>query len=202
MERQYFDDTSYCRSFCRFSDTFVRLIRTCAQLRSPLVIFLDDLQWSDGPSLRLLEALVKDGRALPLLLIGAYRDVEVDDSHALTRLVTGLQGSEVPLLQLHLGPLKLPDTTALVAACLGLPAHDAGQGQRCAELGALVQEKTEGNPFYCLQFLRALVKDGLLQFDKHTGECRLAKKNGASSASRLPETQCCDSCWSTRLVSS
>lgn len=159
---------------CRFSDTFVRLIRTCAQLRSPLVIFLDDLQWSDGPSLRLLEALVKDGRALPLLLIGAYRDVEVDDSHALTRLVTGLQGSDVPLLQLHLGPLKLPDTTALVAACLGLPAHDPGHGQRCAELGALVQEKTEGNPFYCLQFLRSLVKDGLLHFDKHTGECRSA----------------------------
>lgn len=161
----------------------MRLIRTCAQLRSPLVVFLDDLQWSDGPSLRLLEALVKDGAALPLLLIGAYRDVEVDDSHALTRLVTGLAGSEVPLLQLHLGPLKLPDTTALVATCLGLPQQDGQHLQHCAELGALVQEKTEGNPFYCLHFLRALVKDGLLQFDKHTGECR----SGAKRATPLSQ---------------
>jgi predicted ATPase len=163
-------------STCRFSDTFVRLIRTCAQLRSPLVLFLDDLQWSDGPSLRLLEALVKDGQSLPLLLIGAYRDVEVDESHALMRLVTCLKKGDVPLLQMHLGPLKLQDTTALVATCLGLEKRGATKGEPLGELGQLVQDKTEGNPFYSLQFLRSLVKDKLLQFDKDTGECRSVDK--------------------------
>lgn len=109
---------------------------------------------------------------MPLLLIGAYRDVEVDESHALMRLVTCLKKGDVPLLQMHLGPLKLQDTTALVATCLGLEKRGATKGEPLGELGQLVQDKTEGNPFYSLQFLRSLVKDKLLQFDKDTGECR------------------------------
>jgi predicted ATPase len=88
----------------------VRLIWCCAQLRSPLVLFLDDLQWADSPSLRLLEALSKDEQGLPLLLIGAYRHLEVDESSALMRFMASLRQQGNRLLQLKLGPLGLQDT--------------------------------------------------------------------------------------------
>ena len=53
-----------------------------------------------------------------------------------------------------------------MAACIG-------EDSPCvAELSRVVQDKTEGNPFYELQFLSALVRDGLLYFDKDTGQCR------------------------------
>jgi predicted ATPase len=164
-------------------ETFVRLLRCCAQLRSPLVLFLDDLQWADSPSLRLLEALIKGDQGLPLLLIGAYRNLEVDERHALTRLIAAMTAQGVCLHMLKLGPLSLADTQALVATCLGVdPAC-------VAELGRLVQDKTEGNPFYELQFLRSLVRDDLLHFDKDTGECRSApakKQDGGTNGPDVP----------------
>lgn len=114
---------------CRFLETFVRLIRCCAELRAPLALFLDDLQWADLPSLRLLEALARYEPDFPLLLIGAYRDLEVDERHPLTQLQASLAEQEsLQLLTLHLGPLTRDDTQALVAACVGQ------EGQSVAEL--------------------------------------------------------------------
>lgn len=159
----------------------MRLLRCCAQLCSPLVLFLDDLQWADSPSLRLLEALIKGDQGLPLLLIGAYHNLEVDERHALTRLIAAITAQGVRLHMLKLGPLSLADTQALVATCLGVdPAC-------VAELGRLVQDKTEGNPFYELQFLRSLVRDDLLHFDKDTGECRSAPAKKQDNGTNGPD---------------
>ncbi|GAQ90902.1 hypothetical protein KFL_007000010 [Klebsormidium nitens] len=151
----------------RFLETFVRLIRCCAELRAPLVLFLDDLQWADLPSLRLLEALARYEPDFPLLLVGAYRHLEVDERHPLRRLKASLaQQESLQLVTLHLGPLTSDDTQALVAACV------QQEGPSVAELAQVVHDKTEGNPFYELQFLQALVRENLLWFDKDTGECR------------------------------
>lgn len=89
----------------------MRLLRCCAQMRAPLVLFLDDLQWADSPSLRFLEALTRDGAGAPLLLIGAYRSADADERHALTCLVAGLAQQEaVRVEKIELGPLPLADT--------------------------------------------------------------------------------------------
>ena len=123
----------------------MRLIRCCAELRAPLVLFLDDLQWADSPSLRLLEALARYEQDFPLLLVGAYRHLEVDECHPLTRLKASLaQQESLQLLTLHLGPLTSDETQALVAACV------QQEGPSVAEL-AQVCVSRRGDPPTWLQ---------------------------------------------------
>ncbi len=64
----------------RFNFTFVRFVRALAAQEHPFVLFLDDLQWADLPSLKLVELLLGDPSVGHLLIIGAYRDNEVQSS--------------------------------------------------------------------------------------------------------------------------
>ena len=58
---------------------------------TPLVVFLDDLQWADMASLKLIELLAANGSVRNLFLIGAYRDNEVGPAHPLTELMQRLR---------------------------------------------------------------------------------------------------------------
>jgi transcriptional regulator with GAF, ATPase, and Fis domain/predicted ATPase len=92
-------------------------------------------------------------------LIGAYRDNEVDDGHLLSRTVRALHASSVRIDRIELAPLPLSELKRLVADCLRRddPEIDA--------LARLVAAKTEGNPFFVIQFLKTLYQEGLLRFD-------------------------------------
>ena len=67
----------------RFHLIFLNFIRAFTLAENPLAIFLDDLQWADLPSLKLLELLLTEPEIHYLLIIGAYRDNEVDTAHPL-----------------------------------------------------------------------------------------------------------------------
>jgi len=69
----------------RFQLVFRRFISVFAQLEHPLALFLDDLQWLDMATLDLLEDLLTRSDLQHLMLIGAYRDNEVDATHPLVR---------------------------------------------------------------------------------------------------------------------
>nr|WP_300971273.1 AAA family ATPase [Thiocapsa sp.] len=71
----------------RLRALLVALLRQVAAPEHPLVLFLDDLQWADQPSLDFIGALLEDTALRGLLLIGAYRDNEVDAAHPLLRLL-------------------------------------------------------------------------------------------------------------------
>ena len=88
----------------RFRMVFHNFIRVFCRREHPLVIFLDDLQWADPASLTLLEAILADDEAEHLLLIGAYRDNEVDDSHPLVAMVEALKSSGGAVTEVPLGP--------------------------------------------------------------------------------------------------
>ena len=75
----------------RFNLLFGRFIRALGQAGAPLVLFLDDLQWADVPSLRVLEQLITDEDAAHVLLLGAYRDNEVDAGHVLDSMLSRLR---------------------------------------------------------------------------------------------------------------
>jgi predicted ATPase len=122
-----------------------------------LVLFLDDLQWTDFASLKLLQYLTTHPDTPPVLLIGAYRDNEVDASHPLSRMLEELPKAGVRLTDLCLKPLSLTQTQRLVGDAL------PGAGQELVEpLSELIQEKTGGNPFFLLQLLQSLCKDGVV----------------------------------------
>ncbi|MBX2863024.1 MAG: PAS domain S-box protein, partial [Leptolyngbyaceae cyanobacterium MAG.088] len=145
----------------RFNLIFGKFIRVFTSPTHPLVIFLDDLQWVDSASLNLFKLLVDDESAY-LLLLGAYRDNEVLPTHPLMLMVNEIQHLGATLNTLTLGPLRENDIDHLVADTL----HDAIELAR--PLSQLVHQKTQGNPFFAIQFLQGLYSDGWITFNQET----------------------------------
>ncbi len=147
----------------RFRLVLGNFVGALARKEHPLVVFLDDLQWADTATLNLLEPLLAGSENEYILLIGAYRDNEVDEAHALTRTLTEVETAGVATGRLPLGPLALADLILLVRDTLHCEAAEA------EPLARLVSQKTEGNPFFVGQFLKALRDAELLKFDYETG---------------------------------
>jgi PAS domain S-box-containing protein len=143
----------------RFRMAFQQFIAVFTSKEHPLVLFLDDLQWIDAASLTLIEHLLTDSDTRYLLLIGAYRDNEVSAAHPLLASLDAIRQGGAVVIDLPLAPLSLVHLNQLVADTLhALPAS-------CELLTHLICERTEGNPFFFIQFLDALHKEGLLWLD-------------------------------------
>jgi predicted ATPase/signal transduction histidine kinase len=146
----------------RFCFAFSLLLHAVAAPEAPLVIFLDDLQWADAASLHLLTAILGPD-ARHLWVVGAYRSEDVTPDHPLARVIAAVRGAAVPLTEVALAPLGLPDLAALCAAALRCPLA------RALPLAAVVQRKTAGNPLFAIGFLRHLHRAGLLVLDAESG---------------------------------
>lgn len=140
----------------RFNLVFSSFIRVFCGGGRPLVLFLDDLQWADSATLELFRLMLTDEGTENLLLIGAYRDNEVDALHPLMATLERLRERGATIGQLQLSPLGLPDLRQLVADTLHRPTEEV---ERLAEL---VMAKTRGNPFFVMQFLEMLHREGLV----------------------------------------
>src|SRR5215813_11394153 len=81
----------------------------------PLALFLDDLQWLDAATLDLMEDLLTRPDVKHLMLIGAYRDNEVNGSHPLMRKLEAIRQAGPILQDIVLAPLTREDLTELVA---------------------------------------------------------------------------------------
>jgi PAS domain S-box-containing protein len=148
----------------RFQLVFRRFIGVFARPEHPLALFLDDLQWLDAATLDLLEDLLTRSDLQHLMLIGAYRDNEVNATHPLTHKLDAIRQAGALVEEIHLAPLACDDFKQLIADALRCdPAH-------VAPLAQLVQEKTAGNPFFVIQFLYMLAEEGLLHLD-HDAAC-------------------------------
>jgi predicted ATPase len=121
-------------------------------------LFLDDLQWLDAATLGLLEHLFTQSEVQHLLLIGAYRNNEIDASHPLLRTLDIL-GKAGGFVEIGLAPLSHGDMEQLIADTLNCAPDDA------TPLARLVHEKTDGGPFFAIQFISAIAEEGLLRFD-------------------------------------
>ena len=88
---------------------------------TPLVLFVDDLQWADRASLRLLRYLSRNARYL--LIVGAYRDNEVKEDDALADFIRRVR-QETSVTEIHLDPLSEEDVVGFVADTL-LPSERA-----------------------------------------------------------------------------
>ncbi|WP_299412505.1 ATP-binding sensor histidine kinase [Acaryochloris sp. IP29b_bin.148] len=143
----------------RFNLVFQGFIQVFCQPTHPLVIFLDDLQWADSASLNLIKLMMTDRQMRSLLLIGAYRDNEVDATHPLMTLVKQLEIKQVKIQTILLQPLSQPHLCQLIADTV---RHPPAQTQT---LAALVHQKTQGNPFFVNEFLKNLYGEALLYFN-------------------------------------
>jgi PAS domain S-box-containing protein len=143
----------------RFRLVFRRFVGVFARAEHPLVLFLDDLQWLDTATLELLEDLLTRSDLHHLMLVGAFRDNEVDASHPLTRKLAAIAQCGGKIMQMTLEALSPGHVEELISDALRT------EPARVAPLARLVQEKTAGNPFFVIQFLSVLAQEGLLSFD-------------------------------------
>lgn len=143
----------------RFNLVFQKLMGVFCQSEHPLVIFLDDLQWADLGTLKLLELVMTDKETGHLFLIGAYRDNEVNPTHALMTTLDKLNKEEVTVNQILLTPLSFEHISSMIADSLHTHL------QAVQPLTELVMRKTAGNPFFVNQFLKTLYEENLLTFD-------------------------------------
>jgi predicted ATPase/class 3 adenylate cyclase/GAF domain-containing protein/tRNA A-37 threonylcarbamoyl transferase component Bud32 len=141
----------------RFNLLMQKFVQVFTTAEHPLVIFLDDLQWADSASLKLLQLLMEDTGHL--LVLGAYRDNEVSPVHPFMLTVDEIVKSGAVVNTITLQPLSLEDLNHLVADTLICNLSLAGP------LTELVYQKTQGNPFFSTQFLKSLYEDDQIIFD-------------------------------------
>ncbi|WP_313955685.1 AAA family ATPase [Paraburkholderia sp. BCC1884] len=143
----------------RFQLVFRRFLGVFAAAEHPLALFVDDLQWLDVATLDLIEHLMTHPEVRHLLLVGAYRDNEVDLPHPLMRTLDSIRRAGGHMEETVLAPLMPASVAELVADSLRCDRSMA------RPLAQLVHEKTGGNPFFAIQFLTALTEEKLLAFD-------------------------------------
>jgi PAS domain S-box-containing protein len=147
----------------RFQLVFRRFLSVFARSEHPLALFLDDLQWLDTATLDLLEDLLTQPDVRHLMLIGAYRDNEVDSTHPLMRKLEGIRRAGAAVREIVLAPLTREDLGQLIGDSL----HS--EPDPVTPLAQLVHEKTYGNPFFVIQFLSGLADEALLTFEYSRG---------------------------------
>jgi PAS domain S-box-containing protein len=159
-------DLSAAEARSRFLLVFRQFLGVFARPEHPLVLFLDDLQWLDSASLDAFQHFARHPEVQHLLLVGAYRDNEVDPAHPLAQWIETIRGSGGGVEEIVLGAINPAHVASLTADALGADPKSV------APLAQVVFEKAGGNPFYTVQFVSALADDGLLVFDPQAATWR------------------------------
>ncbi|MEG4801523.1 AAA family ATPase [Microcoleus sp. ARI1-B5] len=148
----------------RFNRVFQQFIRVFCQPEHPLVIFLDDLQWADSASLKLIQLLVTDPDNKYLLTIGAYRDNEVSPVHPLIQTLEKIQENETVVNNITIQALALDSVNQLIADTLDASVNS----EQIKLFSELLFNKTQGNPFFLTQLLKTLYSENLLVYQVDT----------------------------------
>jgi predicted ATPase len=125
----------------------------------PVVLFLDDLQWCDDSVLTVVESIFGDAsQSNCLFFVGSYRSNEVANDHAIFHSANRLKSIGVPTTMMSLEGLQPNDLNSMVSDALCVFPRI------CEPLSDIVFQKTKGNPYFVLAFLRSLVDRGLLEY--------------------------------------
>ena len=146
----------------RFNMVLLDFVYAFSTFENPLVIFLDDLQWADLPSLNLVLRILQNPKQDNILILGAYRDNDVDKGHPLLITLKQINDFHGHVKEIKLQPLNLETTCKITADSFGMNENQS------TELGTHIFTKTKGNPFFIHSFLKSLYDKKLLT--KQPGE--------------------------------
>jgi len=121
---------------------------------APLLVVLDDLQWTDQTSLLLLHYLARGVYKTPLVLLGAYRETDIDDRHPMAPVLTELNRERL-LQSVPLKRMSLNDTSEMIKRLLE-------QDDVPKEFCELIYEKTRGNPFFVEEVIKSLKEEQII----------------------------------------
>lgn len=146
----------------RFTLVFTEFQKALCRKEHPVVMFIDDLQWVDSASLKLIKRLIMQTEPKYLFFIGAYRDNEVTQTHKLKIFLDEVQRAGKKLKSLVLQPLDLPHVNLIISNTLG------SDEKTSLPLSRLIYDKTQGNPFFINQFLHSLYERNNISFNTET----------------------------------
>ena len=139
----------------RLQRAAVAALRAVASRKRPVVLFLDDLQWAGGTPLGFVDLVLSEEPVDGLLLVGAYREGDVDAAHPLAAPLSRWR-DQATVRHLRLGNLPEPGLATMVADMLRVDLAAV------AGLAGLIEPHTRGNPYETVELLNALRRDGLL----------------------------------------
>jgi len=131
---------------------------------TPLLVVLDDLQWTDQSSLLLLHYLARGVQKTPLLLLGAYRSTDIDSRHPLTLVLAELKRERLPQ-SISLKRMSLDDISEMIRQILG-------QDDVPPEFCKMVYEKTRGNPFFAEEVIESLKEEEVIYREENKWKFR------------------------------
>jgi DNA-binding winged helix-turn-helix (wHTH) protein/tetratricopeptide (TPR) repeat protein len=148
----------------RLFDSLTTFLQRTSE-RRPLVLILDDLHWADDASLQLLRFLAGELGDSRLLVVGTYRDVEVQRGRPLADAL-GALAREPTCERIALRGLDSENVARFVEALVGEPPSPS--------LATTVHEMTEGNPFFIQEVVRLFASEGRLDALEEVGSRPLA----------------------------
>ncbi|MCI5166559.1 MAG: hypothetical protein D3903_10820, partial [Candidatus Electrothrix sp. GM3_4] len=149
----------------RFLITAAHFICNLVREDQVCILFLDDLQWADEGSLRLLEHIGTHITTSNLLILGTYRSNEVDKHHALTRIKKKAKSKEGSLTDIQIRPLTEDRVLNMVANLL------KEKSDQVHEFAKYLCDKAGGNPFFTITLLKEIVEQHAIVWDQ--GVCRV-----------------------------
>jgi signal transduction histidine kinase len=172
----------------------VAVLRAVASRKRPLVVFVDDLQWAGRAPLGFIDLVLSEEPVDGLLLVGAYREGEMDPARPLAALLSRWR-EQAGVRHLRLASLPVPGLVTMVAEMLHVgPATAAG-------LAEVIEQRTHGNPYETVELLNALRRDGVLtatpagwRWDAaavraHLGQCEVTGLLAARVAAMPPASR-------------
>jgi predicted ATPase/DNA-binding SARP family transcriptional activator/GAF domain-containing protein len=165
----------------RFVNVFKDFLAALADRDHPLVIFLDDLQWVDAVTLKILYQLLTEQQSRYLLLIGAYRDQEVEAGQPLRIGAANLKALGIKITELYLQLFNVDQVAAILGETLQQP------DELVRPLAEVCHRKTLGNPFFLNRFCHELAHRRLIYFNAARGSWvwRLAEIDALESSKNV-----------------
>jgi predicted ATPase/tRNA A-37 threonylcarbamoyl transferase component Bud32 len=121
---------------------------------APLLVVLDDLQWTDQSSLLLMHYLARGAYRVPMFILGAYRDTDIDERHVLTSVLTELNRERL-LKSVLLERMPFDDVSEMTKRIFE-------QDDVPREFCELVYDKTRGNPFFVEEVIKSLKEEKVI----------------------------------------
>ncbi|MER3317529.1 MAG: ATP-binding protein [Allomuricauda sp.] len=144
----------------RFVNLFARYCRTLDSIGLKRVLFIDDAQWCDISSLKVIEHLVHSSISRVMFVL-SYNPDGMSEEHPLRQFQRSLSKGKKYAPVIHLKPLSEGATVQMVSDAL------SEEKNKVCNLASLVHKKTNGNPYYIKHFLHAMHEDKVLSYDSH-----------------------------------
>ncbi|WP_304941841.1 helix-turn-helix transcriptional regulator [Vallitalea guaymasensis] len=158
-KQQYNEEYDLQKVKRRFENVIKKFIQAFPTINHPMILFIDDLQWADSSSLKMLKAICESSDNKYLMVIGTYRHEEVEENHQLKTILNEINENNTNTQYMTLYNITYYDINNMLKEKLKFKDKDT------AILSDIVLKKTLGNPFYINQFLNYIIEEKYLWYN-------------------------------------